>query len=144
AGERGLLCLQRSPQHKLHDCQYADTERQQVRETLDLVVELDKQRRDMHAALEAVEEAFDTVFVAIAQHRLLQRQPLWRRIGDKGLPAKTLTESGNGICLASDVGHVGAGFLDHPLLAVHRAASPASPSASQVRANSEPSAASTL
>src|SRR5438128_9348297 len=97
AGEFGLICLKRSPKHKLHDCQHADTESQQVREAFDLVVELDKQRRDMHAALEAVKDAFNTVFVAIAQHRLLQRQPLWRRIGDKGLPAKTLTERGDGV-----------------------------------------------
>src|SRR5204863_4115031 len=108
-----------------HDRQHADSERQQVREALDLVVELDKQRRDMHAALEAVEDAFDTVCVAIAQHRLLQRSLLWCRIGDKGLPAKTLPESGDGVFLASDVGNVVAGFLDHPLLAMHRAAPPA-------------------
>jgi hypothetical protein len=31
-----------------------------------LVVEPDKQRRDMYAALETVKEAFNTVFVAIA------------------------------------------------------------------------------
>ena len=34
-------------------------------------------------------------------------------------------ESGDGVCLASDVRNVVAGFLDHPLLTVHRAASPA-------------------
>src|ERR687896_1676139 len=76
----------------------------------------------MDAALEAVEDAFDPVFVAIAQHRRLQRQLLWGRIGNKGLPAKTLTESGDGVCLARDLGDVVAGFLDHPLLAVHSAA----------------------
>src|SRR4029434_8552356 len=92
----------------------------------DLVVELAKQRRDMHAALEAVEDAFDTVFVAIAQHCLLQRQLLGRGIGDKALPAKTSAESGDGVCLASDVGNVVAGFLDHPLLPVHSAAPSAS------------------
>ena len=54
---RGLWSdlLKRPPQHKLHDCQHADAERQQVREALDLVVELDKQRRDMDPAIEAVE-----------------------------------------------------------------------------------------
>jgi hypothetical protein len=36
-----------------------------------------------------------------------------------------LTESGDGVCLASDVGNVVASFLDHPLLAMHRAAPPA-------------------
>src|SRR5919202_5979641 len=79
----------------------------------------------MDAALEAVKDAFDPVFVAIAQHRLLQRQPLGSRIGDKGLPAKTLPASGDGVGLARDVGNVVAGFLDHALLAVPRAAPPA-------------------
>src|SRR5713101_2835437 len=102
-----------------------DTERQQVCEALNLLVELDKQRRDMDAALEAVEDAFNAVFVAIAQHRMRQRQPLLPHIGDKGLPAKTLTEIGNFVLLASDVGDVGAGFLDHPLLAAQRASTPA-------------------
>ena len=77
-GEAGLRFLQRPPQDKLHDREHTDPERQQVREALNLLVELDKQRGDMHAALEAVEDAFNAVFVAIAQHRLLQRQPLWR------------------------------------------------------------------
>src|SRR5713101_1535716 len=124
-GEFGVIVLQRSPQHKLHDRQHADTESQQVREALDLVVEFDKEWCNVDPALEAVEDAFHAVFMTIAQHRLLQRQLLWCRIGDKGLPAKTLTESGDGVCLASDVGNVVAGFLDHPLLAVHRAAPPA-------------------
>src|SRR4030095_7690308 len=92
-------------------------------EALNLLVEFDKQRRDMDPALETVEDAFNAVFVAIAQHRILQRQPLLSRIGDKGLPAKTLAKLGNGVFLASDVGDVVAGFLDHPLLAVHSASS---------------------
>jgi len=79
----------------------------------------------MDPALEAVEEALTAVCVAIAQHRLLQRPPLWPRIGDKGLPAKPLAESGDGVCLTSHVGAVVAGFLKHTLLAVHSAAPPA-------------------
>src|SRR5439155_13643423 len=75
----------------------------------------------MDPALEAVEDAFHAVFVAITQHRLLQRQPLLPRIGDKRLPAETLAMIGNGVLLASDAGDVVAGFLDHPLLAVHSA-----------------------
>src|SRR5437764_12766170 len=75
----------------------------------------------MDPALEAVEDAFNAVFVAVAQHRILQRQPLLPRIGDKGLPAKTLAKIGDGVFLASDVGDVVAGFLDHPLLTVHSA-----------------------
>jgi hypothetical protein len=108
-----------------HDRQDSDAESQQVREALDLVVELDKQRRDIDPALEAIENAFNAVFVAIAQHRILQRQPLWPRIGDKGLPAKTLAASGDGVFLASDVGYLVAGFLDHALLAAQRASTPA-------------------
>src|SRR6516225_6528878 len=76
----------------------------------------------MHAALKAVEDAFDLVFVAIAQHRRLQRQLRGCRMGHKGLPAKTLLESSDDVCLARDLGDVVAGLLDHPLLAVHSAA----------------------
>src|SRR5262249_23873967 len=103
-GECGLIVLKRPPKDKLHDRQHADTESQQVREALDLVVDLDKQRRDMDAALAAVEDAFDTVCVAVAQDRLLQRQPLLHRVGDKGLPAEPLDEIGDGVALAGDVG----------------------------------------
>src|SRR5262245_43113899 len=78
----------------------------------------------MDPALEAVEDAFHAVFVTITQDRLLQREPLLRRIGDKGLPAKTLTKIGNVVFLTHDVGDVIAGFLDHPLLAVYRASPP--------------------
>jgi hypothetical protein len=46
-GEAGLILRKRPPQDKLHDRQHADTERQEVREALDLLVELDKQRRDI-------------------------------------------------------------------------------------------------
>ena len=76
-------------------------------------------------ALEAVEDAFHAVFVAIAQHRILQRQPLWPCIGDKGLPAKTLAVSGDGVFLTSDVGYMVAGFLEHALRAAQRASPPA-------------------
>src|SRR5262249_22584320 len=75
----------------------------------------------MDPALEAVEDAVHAVCVAITHPRLLQRQPLLSRIGDKRLPAETLAMSGNGVFLASDAGDVVAGFLDHPLLAVHSA-----------------------
>src|SRR5215510_8535221 len=75
----------------------------------------------MDPALEAVEDAFHTIFVTIAQHRIPQRQPLWPRIGDKSFPAKTLAASGDGVCLASDVSDMVAGLLRHALLATQRA-----------------------
>ena len=53
-----MIGLKRSPQNKLHDRQHADTERQEVREALDLLVKLDKQWCNMDSALEAVEDAF--------------------------------------------------------------------------------------
>jgi hypothetical protein len=62
-GEAGLILRQRPPKDTLHDRQHADAERQEVREALDLLVELDKQRRDMDAAFEAIEYAFDAVFI---------------------------------------------------------------------------------
>src|SRR2546422_11173679 len=68
----------------------------------------------MHTALEAVEYAFDAVFVAIAQHGLLQRQPRLSRIGDKGLPAEPVSELGDCICLAGEAGDVVARVLNHP------------------------------
>ena len=40
-GEVGLIFRKRPPQDKLHDRQHADTERQEVRQALDLLVELD-------------------------------------------------------------------------------------------------------
>src|SRR5712691_7583436 len=124
-GEAGLRGLQRPSQDKLRDRQHTDPERQQVREALYLVVEFDKQWGNMDPALEAVEDAFHTVFVAVAQHRIRQRQPRVPRIGDKGLPAKTLATRSDGVFLTSDVGDVVAGFLDDALLATHRAAPPA-------------------
>src|SRR5262249_22712769 len=78
----------------------------------------------MHAALEAVEDAFNAVFIPIVQHRILQRQPFWLRIGDKGLPAQTLAKRGDGVCLARDVGYLVADFLDHALLTAARAPPP--------------------
>src|SRR5712691_10497816 len=68
-GEAGLLLYQRPPKDKLHDRQHADAESQEVCEALDWLVELDKQRGDMDAACEAIEEAFDAIFVAVAQDR---------------------------------------------------------------------------
>src|SRR5438876_12450985 len=73
--ESGLRYLQRPSQDKLRDREHTDPKRQQVREALNLFVEFDTQRCDMDPALEAVEEAFNAVCVAIAQHRILQRQP---------------------------------------------------------------------
>jgi hypothetical protein len=108
-----MIVLQRSPKRKLHDRQDADAERQQGREALDVVVELDKQRRNMPAALEAVEEAFDTVFMAIAHDGIAQRKPLWRRMRDEGFPAKALREGADRAFLA---GEVRADVLRDPLL----------------------------
>src|SRR5947209_3766457 len=78
----------------------------------------------MDPALEALEDAFNTVFVAIAQDRILERQPRVSRIRDKGFPAKTLAAGSDGPFLSHDMGNVVAGFLDHALLAVHRASPP--------------------
>src|SRR5262249_21603294 len=88
-------------------------------------MQLDKQRRDMDPALEAVEEPFGAGFFVGAQHRTLQRKPLWPPNSYKSLPAQTLAEGGNFVFLASDVGDGVARFLDHPLFAAHRAAPPA-------------------
>src|ERR671915_2210572 len=78
----------------------------------------------MDPALEAVDEAFHTLCVTIAQHRIPQRQPLWPRIGDKSFPAQTLAASGDEVFLASAVRDVVAGVLHHALLAAQRAAPP--------------------
>ena len=119
-GEAGLGLLQRPAQDKLHDREHTDTKRQEVRETFNLLVELDKQRCDMDPALEAVEDALNAVFVAIAQHRLLQRQPRGSCIGDKRLPAQPSAQGREAICLTSDLGDVVAGLLNHPFLPVQR------------------------
>src|SRR5256712_11894756 len=74
----------------------------------------------MDATLEAVEDPFDAVFIAIAQHRILQRQPLLPRIGDKGLPAEPLVEIGDVVFSAGDAGDMVAGFLDDPLWTARR------------------------
>ena len=42
------------------------------------------------------------------------------------LPAQTLAERGDGVCLTCDVGDMVAGLLEHALLATHRAAPSAS------------------
>src|SRR6266436_3221901 len=120
-GKSRLRCLQRPSQGKLRDREHTDSESQQVCEALNVLVEFNKQWGDMDPALEAVEEAFNAVFVAIAQHDILQRQPRVPRIGDKGFPAKTLAKVGDAVFLASDLGNVVADFLDHALLAVQRA-----------------------
>src|SRR5262249_62120148 len=75
--------------------------------------------------LDALDNVSIAVSVETSQHRLLQEQPLWPRIGDKGLPAKTLAASSDGVFLASDVGYLVAGFLDHAFLAAQRASTPA-------------------
>src|SRR3989442_13730945 len=62
-GQCDLILLKRPPQDKLRDREHADAERQQVREALDLIVELDKQRRDMDPALEAGEEPSASVII---------------------------------------------------------------------------------
>src|SRR5205823_10442725 len=80
---------------------------------------------DMDPALEAMEDTFNTVFVTIAQDRILQRQSRVSRIGDKGFPAKTLAARRDGPFLPRDVGNVIAGCLDHALCAVHSASPPA-------------------
>ena len=69
-----------------------------------MVVPRDKQRRNMHAALEAIENAFDPVFVPIAQDRIGQRQPLLGRVGDKGPPAEPGGAGGDGVFLTSRPG----------------------------------------
>src|SRR5262249_27222302 len=79
----------------------------------------------MDAALEAVKEAVHAGFVTIAKNPNVQRKSFLPPIGDKGLPAKPLAESGDGVCLTRDMGDVVASFLDHALLAAHRAAAPA-------------------
>src|SRR5204863_114830 len=81
------------------------------------LLELDEQLLDVDAAFEAIEETFDAVCIAVAQDRLLQRQPRPWRIGHKRLPAEPLGEGGNSLSLAGDVGDVVAGFLHHALLA---------------------------
>src|SRR5438876_1290799 len=78
----------------------------------------------MHAALEAVEEAFDPVFVAIAHDGIAQRQPLWRRMRDEGFPATAVREGADGAFLAGDAGEVRAAVLRDPLLTRCRASSP--------------------
>jgi hypothetical protein len=57
-GESDLLLLQRPSQDKLRARSHPDTERQQGCEALHGLVELDTQRRERPAALEAVAEAF--------------------------------------------------------------------------------------
>src|SRR5262245_34989155 len=75
----------------------------------------------MDAALEAVEDAFHAVFVAIAQHCCLQREPRGLCIGYKSLPAKTLAQGSDAVSLACDLGDVVAQFLNYPLLTVRSA-----------------------
>ncbi len=86
-----------------------------------MLVAFDKQRGDMDAALEAVEEAFHAVCVTIAQHRLLQRQPRVSRIGDKGFPTQALAVRSDDVFLTCDLCDVVTGSLDHALLAMHSA-----------------------
>jgi hypothetical protein len=47
-GKAGLGCLQRLAQDKLRDREHTDPERQQVREALNVLVELDKERRTQY------------------------------------------------------------------------------------------------
>lgn len=89
-GASGLRARQRPSQDTLRDREHTDPTRQQVREALNLFVACDTQRGDMAPALEAVEDAFNAVCGAIAQPRILQRPPRVPRVGDQGLPVKTL------------------------------------------------------
>src|SRR5438046_9662723 len=79
----------------------------------------------MEAPLEAVEDPFHAVCIAIAQHRILQREPCLPGIGDKSLPAAPLVETGDGVCLTGNVEDVVAGVLDNPLWTARRASTPA-------------------
>src|SRR5438067_10366013 len=79
----------------------------------------------MEATLEAIEDPFHAVFIAIAQHRILQREPLWPGIGDKRLPAAPLAETGDFVSLTGDAGDVVAGLLNDPLWTARRASAPA-------------------
>src|SRR2546430_10962002 len=73
----------------------------------------------MDAALEAVEDAFHAVFVTIAQHCILQRQPRVSCIGDKGFPTQALAVRSDDVFLTCDLRDVVTGSLDHALLAMH-------------------------
>src|SRR4029453_4978731 len=75
----------------------------------------------MDAAFEAVKNAFNAVFVTIAQHRILQRQPRVSCIGDKRFPTQALAWRSDDVFLTCDLGDVVTGSLDHALLAMHRA-----------------------
>src|SRR5712691_2143987 len=50
-----------------------------------------------------IEDPFDAVFIAIAQHRSLQRQSCVYRIGDKGSPAEPPGDLGDVLSPAGDV-----------------------------------------
>ena len=102
--ESGLILLERPSQDKRRDRSHTPTKRPQIREALNGLVARDKQRRDRPAALETVDEAFDTVGVARAQHGIPQRPSRVSRLGDKGLPAEALAELGAVVFLAEDVG----------------------------------------
>src|SRR5439155_2781861 len=79
----------------------------------------------MEATLEAVEDPFNAVFMAIAQHCILQREPFWLGIGDKSLPAAPLAETGDFVFLTGDASDMVAGLLDDLLLTARRASAPA-------------------
>src|SRR3989442_1407911 len=76
-------------------------------------------------ALEAVENPFDAVCVAIAQDRVGQRQPLLRGIGDKRFPTEACFEGGDRAVMTRYRGDLIADLLDHPLVALGRASAPA-------------------
>src|SRR5207253_2544808 len=61
-GEARLRLFQSPAQDKLCDGEHSDPERQEVREAFNLLVELHKQRGDLQAALEAVENTLNTIF----------------------------------------------------------------------------------
>src|SRR2546425_13204969 len=79
----------------------------------------------MAATLEAVEDPFHAVRMAIAQHRLFSREPCWRGRGDTSLPAAPLVETGDCLVLTGEAGDVGGGLLADPLWTARRASAPA-------------------
>ena len=87
-----------------------------------------------HTALEAVEDALDAVFVAIAQDRLGQRQPLWRGVGDQGLPTKARGQAAMGPSWRVMRVMWSRMVLDHPLLACSRSLGPGRRSGCAARA----------
>jgi hypothetical protein len=124
-GESGRLLLQRPSPDTLRHRSHPDPERQQGREARPVRVARDQQRRTRPAAREAGAERFAAVLRALAHDRLCSRPPRWRRVGDTHLPTPPLGEGSAGAFLAGDAGEGRADWLEHALLATHRASPPA-------------------